>query len=407
MSFTERVNLRVKRIGVCTGKRTGSIRNCTECFALYDTVPVTRSVQLGPGLGPAAHVFPRSYCMSKILPAPVGLVRWAGMVRVVRLVKSVRWIAAALTALALPQAALAQDYPAKPVRIMIAFAPGGPSDIVGRMLAQKLTENLGGTPFMIENRPGAGGNIGIAQVARSAPDGDSLLLVSSAFVINPSLYPNPGFDAIKDFTPVTLAVTSPNVMVVTPSFPAKEMAEFFAVVKANPGKYDYASPGGGTGPHLSAELLKLRAQIHLQHVPYNGGGPAIAALLGNQVPISFAALPPAVPHIRAGKMRALAVTSSVRAPSLPEVPTIAESGITDFEGDTWQLIMAPAGTPPAIVNKLQTEVVRALNDPVLRDKLIALGFIIVGSAPAETAQKIKTEIDKWARVIKAGNIKPD
>lgn len=181
--------------------------------------------------------------MSKILPAPVGLVRLAGPVRVMRLVKSVRWIAAALTALALPQAALAQDYPAKPVRVMTAFAPGGPSDIVGRLLAQKLTENLGGAPFVIENRPGAGGNIGIAQVARSAPDGDSLLLVSSAFVINPSLYPNPGFDAIKDFTPVTLAVTSPNVMVVTPSFPAKDMAEFFAVVKANPGKYDYASPG--------------------------------------------------------------------------------------------------------------------------------------------------------------------
>jgi tripartite-type tricarboxylate transporter receptor subunit TctC len=311
----------------------------------------------------------------------------------------------AATLVALP--AMAQDYPVKPVRIMIAFAPGGPSDIVGRLLAQKLTENFGDKPFLIENRPGAGGNIGIAQVAKSTPDGYSLLLVSSAFVINPSLYANPGFDALKDFVPITLAVTSPNVMVVTPSFPARDMTEFFSLVRANPGKYDYASPGGGTGPHLSAELLKLRAQINLQHVPYNGGGPAIQAVLANQVQIGFAALPPAVPHVKAGKMRALAVTSSVRAPSMPDVPTIAESGIADFEGDTWQLVMAPAGTPPAIVNKLQAEIARALADPVLRDKLVALGFIIVASTPADTAQKIKTELDKWARVIKAGNIKPD
>ena len=301
----------------------------------------------------------------------------------------------------------AQDYPARPVKILIAFAPGGPTDIVGRLLAQKLSENMGDKPFVIENRPGAGGNIGIAQVARAAPDGYTLLLVSSAFVINPSLYANAGFDAIKDFAPVSLAVTSPNVLVAHPSFPAKDMKEFFALVKANPGKYDYASPGAGTGPHLSAELIKLRAQLEIQHVPYNGGGPAVQAVLAGQVPIGFSALPPAVPQVKAGKMRALAVTSLVRAPSLPEVPTVAESGLADFEGDTLQLLMAPAGTPPAIVAKLQAEVARALNGPELRDKLVAQGFLIVASTPERTGQIVRSEVDKWARVIKASNIKPE
>jgi tripartite-type tricarboxylate transporter receptor subunit TctC len=315
--------------------------------------------------------------------------------------------ASCLLAAAIVPLAYAQDYPARPVKILIAFAPGGPTDIVGRLLAQKLTENMGDKPFVIENRPGAGGNIGIAQVARAAPDGYTLLLVSSAFVINPSLYANAGFDAIKDFTPVSLAVTSPNVLVAHPSFPARDMKEFFALVKANPGKYDYASPGAGTGPHLSAELIKLRAQIAIQHVPYNGGGPAVQAVLSGQVPLGFSALPPAVPQVKAGKMRALAVTSIVRAPSLPDVPTVAESGIADFEGDTLQLLMAPAGTPPAIVAKLQAEVARALNGPELRDKLVAQGFLIVASTPERTGQIVRSEVDKWARVIKASNIKPE
>ena len=303
--------------------------------------------------------------------------------------------------------AWAQDYPVRPVKIVIAFAPGGPTDIVGRLLAQKLTEQFGDKAFLIENRPGAGGNIGIGQVARAAPDGYTLLLVSSAFVINPSLYANAGFDPVKDFTPVTLAVTSPNILVAHPSFPARDMKEFFSLVKANPGKYDYASPGAGTGPHLSAELIKLRAQLAIQHVPYNGGGPAVQAVLAGQVPIGFSALPPAVPHVKAGKLHALAVTSTVRAPALPEVPTVAESGIPDFEGDTLQLLMAPAGTPPAIVAKLQAEVARALGGPELRDKLVAQGFLIVASTPEQTAQKIRGEVDKWARVIKAGNIKAE
>ena len=277
--------------------------------------------------------------------------------------------------------ARAQGYPAKPVKMLIAFAPGGPSDIVGRLIAQKLTENFGNKPFVVENRPGAGGNIGIAQVAKSAPDGDTLLLVSSAFVINPSLYANTGFDALKDFTPVTLAVTSPNVLITMPSLPVKDLAELIALVKASPGKYDYASPGPGTGPHLSAELMKLRLQLDITHVPYNGGGPAVQAVLAGQVPIGFSALPPAVPHIKAGMLRALAVTSSVRAGAMPEIPTVAEAAIPDFEGDTLQLVMAPAGTPAAIVGRLQAEIARLLNAPDLRERLVAMGFIIVASTP--------------------------
>ena len=300
----------------------------------------------------------------------------------------------------------AQEYPNKPIKIVIPFAPGGPSDIIGRLLVQKLSENLG-KPFFIENKPGAGSNIGIQQVAKSPPDGYTLLLVSSAFVINPSLYSNPGFDATKDFAPVALPVSSPNVVVVNPGFAAKDIKEFLSLVKANPGKFDYASPGGGTGPHLSAELLKLRANLDIKHIPYNGGGPALQAVLGDQVPIGFSALPPAVPQVKGGKLLALALTSSVRSPALPDVPTLAESGITDFEGDTLQFILAPAGTPNAVVQKLNSEISKALASPELKEKLLSMGYIVYYYSTEQTAQKIKSEIDKWARVIKAGNIKPD
>ena len=280
----------------------------------------------------------------------------------------------------------AQEYPNKPIKIVIPFAPGGPSDIIGRLLVQKLSENLG-KPFFIENKPGAGSNIGIQQVAKSPPDGYTLLLVSSA--------------------PVALPVSSPNVVVVNPGFAAKDIKEFLSLVKANPGKFDYASPGGGTGPHLSAELLKLRANLDIKHIPYNGGGPALQAVLGDQVPIGFSALPPAVPQVKGGKLLALALTSSVRSPALPDVPTLAESGITDFEGDTLQFILAPAGTPNAVVQKLNSEISKALASPELKEKLLSMGYIVYYYSTEQTAQKIKSEIDKWARVIKAGNIKPD
>ena len=300
----------------------------------------------------------------------------------------------------------AQDYPNRPIKVVIPSSPGGPSDIFGRSLMQQLSENLG-KPIIIENKPGAGSKIGIQQVAKSAPDGYTLLLVSSTFVINPSLYADPGFDPVKDFTPVALPVSSPNVIVVHPSFPAKDIKEFFAIVKANPGKYDYASPGGGTGPHLSAELLKLRMHLDMAHIPYKGGGPALQAVLANQVPIGLSAIPPATPQVKAGALRALALTSSTRSSSLPDVPTLNEAGVTDFEGDTLSFIMAPAGTPPAIVHKLNREITKALENSELRNKLISMGYLTYNSTPEQVSQKIKVDIEKWAKVIKSGNIKPD
>ena len=302
--------------------------------------------------------------------------------------------------------AQAQDYPNRPIKVIIPFAPGGPSDIVGRVLMQQISENLN-KPIIIENKPGAGSNIGIQQVARATPDGYTLLLVSSTFVINPSLYSNAGFDPIKDFSIIALPVSSPNILVVNPGFPAKDIREFFIIVKASPGKYDYASPGGGTGPHLSAELLKLKMNLDISHIPYNGGGPALQAVLGNQVPIGLSALPPAVPQVKAGAIRALAITSTTRSPSLPDVPTLKESGVTDFEGDTLQFIAAPAGTPPAIIQKLNQEISKALENPELKNKLIGMGYLTYNYTPEQTTQKVKMEIDKWAKVIQSRNIKPE
>jgi tripartite-type tricarboxylate transporter receptor subunit TctC len=302
--------------------------------------------------------------------------------------------------------AFTQDYPTRPIKVVIPSSPGGPSDIFGRSLMQQLGENIG-RPIIIENKPGAGSKIGIQQVAKSAPDGYTLLLVSSTFVINPSLYADPGFDPIKDFVPVALPVSSPNVIVVHPTFPARDIKEFFAIIKAAPGKYDYASPGGGTGPHLSAELLKLRMNLDIAHIPYKGGGPALQAVLANQVPIGLSAIPPATPQVKAGALRALALTSSTRSSSMPDVPTLNESGVIDFEGDTLSFIMAPAGTPPAIVQKLNREIAKALENPDLRNKLLGMGYQIYGNSPDQVAQKIKVDIEKWAKVIKSGNIKPD
>jgi len=302
--------------------------------------------------------------------------------------------------------AFSQDYPNRPIKVVIPSSPGGPSDIFGRALTQQLSENLGKV-IIIENKPGAGSKIGIQQVAKSAPDGYTLLLVSSSFVINPSLYPDPGFDPIKDFAPVALPVSSPNVIVVHPSFPAKDIKEFFTIVRANPGKYDYASPGGGTGPHLSAELLKLKMNLDIAHIPYKGGAPALQAVLANQVPIGLSAIPPATPQIKGGALRGLAVTSTSRSSSLPDIPTLSEAGVTDFEGDTLSFIMAPSGTPPAIIQKLNREITRALNNPDLRSKLLGMGYQIYSNTPEQVSQKIKVDIEKWAKVIQSGNIKPD
>jgi tripartite-type tricarboxylate transporter receptor subunit TctC len=300
----------------------------------------------------------------------------------------------------------AQEYPNRPIKIVIPYPPGGPSDIVGRLLGQALSESLG-QAVIIESKPGAAANIGMQYVARSSPDGYTLLLVSSNLVINPNLYANPGYDAIKDFAPIIMPAGSPNLILVHPSFPAKNIQEFLALIKANPGKYDFASPGGGSGPHLSAELLKLKLNLSMQHIPFNGGGPALQAILGNQVPIAFSTLPPAIAQVKAGKLVGIAFTSGSRSPVLPDIPTLVESGVVEVEGETLQFIVAPAGTPSVIIQKLNLEFNKALSNPDLQTKLINAGYFVYNNSPAQTAQKIRVELDKWGAVIKAGKIKPD
>ena len=300
----------------------------------------------------------------------------------------------------------AQEYPNRPIKIVIPYPPGGPSDIVGRLLGQALSESLG-KPVIIESKPGAAANIGMQYVARSSPDGYTLLLVSSNLVINPNLYANPGYDVIKDFTPIIMPAGSPNLIVVHPSFPAKNVQEFLALIKANPGKYDFASPGGGSGPHLSAELLKLKLNLNMPHIPFNGGGPALQAVLGNQVPIAFSTLPPAMAQVKSGKLIGIAFTSNARSPALPDIPTLVESGVSDVEGETLQFIMAPAGTPNPIIQKLNVEFNKALSNAELQAKLMNAGYFVYNNSPEQTAQKIRTELDKWGTVIKAGKIKPD
>jgi tripartite-type tricarboxylate transporter receptor subunit TctC len=300
----------------------------------------------------------------------------------------------------------AQEYPNRVVKIIVPFAPGGPSDIIARLLSQKLSENLGKS-FIVENKPGGSANIGIAQVAKSPADGYTLLLVSSSFVTNPSLFKNPGFDVFKDFSPIGVPVSSPNILVAHPSFPAKNLKEFIQLMKSNPGKYDYASPGNGTGGHLSAELLAQKANLDFKHIPYNGGGPAIQAVLANQVPFGFSALPPATSQINSGKLIPLALTSKSRVSTIPNVPTIEESGFPDFEADTQQFVIAPSGTPKAIIDTLNIEITKIVTATEMRERLNSMGYLILTPNPEQTSQIIKNEVDKWAKVIKSAKIQAD
>ena len=318
--------------------------------------------------------------------------------------KAIFRVFACVAALVLASASEAQTWPARPVRMIVPFAPGGPTDVMARVLSQKLSEALG-HQFVVENRAGAGGNIGMTLVAKAAPDGYTVLVASSSYVVNPSLYANAGYDPYKDFAPVTVAAASPNVLVVHPSVPARTVQELVALVKANPGKHNYAQPGTGTTPHLSGELFRLAFKLDIVNVPFGGAGPAVASAVGNQTPIAFVALPPAAPHIKSGSLRALALTSAKRIPSLPDVPTMAESGAPDQEAETMQGVLLPAGTPREIVDRLHREIVRAVALPDVRERLAALGFEPVANTPEEFAVYIRSEVNKWAKVIREANIK--
>ena len=311
-------------------------------------------------------------------------------------------LTALVCAIALP--ALAQKYPTRPIRVLVPFAVGGPSDVMGRIVAQKMTEAYG-QQVIVENRVGAGGNIGIGNAARATPDGYMILVVSSAYVVNPALYSKSSYDPEKSFIPISKMVASPNAFIAHPTLPAKSMQELVKLIQASPGKWSMATPGIGTTPDLSAALLKLTTKLDYATVPFNGAGPVVATLLGNQLPVGCAAITPAIQHILAGRLRALAVTSPKRSQALPDVPTMAEAGFPGQESDTMQGMLVPAGTPQAIVKRLNADVVKILNQPDMREKLAGLGFETVASSSEEFAQQIRIEVAKWTKVVKEAGIK--
>jgi len=294
-------------------------------------------------------------------------------------------------------------YPTKPVRFIVPFAPAGPTDVFARLLAQKMSAKLG-QQFYVENQAGAGGNLGMGNAARATPDGYSIVFVSTSFIVNPSLFAKIPYDPYKDFAPVTLAAISPNLLSIHPSIPAANVKELIAFLKANPGKYGFASAGLGTTPHLSGELFKLSQQLDLVHIPFNGSAPAVASALAGHTPIAFTVITPAVPQVKAGLLRALAVTTPKRSPALPDVPTLAEAGLPDQEADTMQGILVPAGTPNEIVTLLHREILDAMAQPDVKEKMAALGFEPVASTPDEFAARVRVEIPKWGKVIRDANI---
>jgi tripartite-type tricarboxylate transporter receptor subunit TctC len=295
-------------------------------------------------------------------------------------------------------------YPTRQIRVIAPFTAGGPTDVIARLFAQKLAESLGQQAY-VENLAGAGGNTGTAAAAKAPADGYTLIVVSTGFVVNPSLYAKIPYDPIKDFAPVTLIAASPNVMVVNPSVPAKTVAELTALIKANPRQYNFAGPGTGSTPHLAGELYKLKYNLDLTHIPFNGAAQAVSSTIAGHTQIAFTALPASLTNIKEGTVRALAVLSAKRHPALPDVPSIAEAGIPELESDTLTGLLAPAGTPPEIVATLQREVAKMVARPDVKERLDGLGFVPVANSPDEFAARIKTELAKWADVVRAANIK--
>jgi tripartite-type tricarboxylate transporter receptor subunit TctC len=309
-----------------------------------------------------------------------------------------------LAALALNVAA--QPYPAKPVRVIVAFAPGTTSDIIGRMFAEKLSQSMG-QPFVVENRTGAGGTIGAEAVAKSPPDGYTLLVSTAALPVSAHVYPNLKYDTAKDFAAVTLISTSPLLLAANNSFGPRTIAELVQYAKANPGKVAFGSAGVGTSHHLTGEKLKLDTGIDLVHVPYKGSGPAHVDLMGGQIPLMFDNIVALMPHVKAGKVRAIAVSSAKRNAMLPDVPTIAESGVPGFETVAWFGLAAPAGTPREIVNRLNAEVVKAMKLPDVEKRLLDSGSDLVGASPEAADKFLRDEVAKWAVVVKAAGVKPN
>src|SRR3954464_3495208 len=309
-----------------------------------------------------------------------------------------------LTLLCAAAASRAQEYPTRPIRLILGFAPGGSTDLVARVVGQKLAETWG-QQVVVDNRPGANGMIGADLVAKANPDGYSVLLSSiGPMAINASLYKMP-YDIVNDFAPITYTGNVTNLLVVHPGIAAANVKELIALAKAQPGKLTFGSSGTGGAPHMAVELFKILAKVNVVHVPYKGGGPAMADLVGGQISGSFASMPSAIPFVRGGKLRALAVTAPKRSPAEPQVPTISEAGIPGFSVLDWQGLFTTAKTPPAIVNKLNAEVVRILALPDVIDKLAVAGVEIQTSTPKEWGDFVKSEITKWAKVVKDAGLK--
>jgi len=286
----------------------------------------------------------------------------------------------------------------------VPAAAGGPSDLIGRLIGQKLSEAWG-QQFIVENIPTGAGNVGVGMVAKAPPDGYTILTPTSAVVVNPSLYAKLPYDTVRDFAAVTLAAAAPHVLTVNPSVPAKTVQELISLVRANPDKYSYASPGTGTTGQLAGELFRISLRLDLTHVPFNGAAPAITSTIGGHTPIMWGALPGAAPSIKEGQLRALAVTSGTRDPAFPSIPTLAESGVPDQESEFIQAVFVPAGTPKEIIDKLYREIARIVMLPEVKQRFATIGYTSVGNTPEEFSAQIKRDIARWAKVIREAGIK--
>jgi tripartite-type tricarboxylate transporter receptor subunit TctC len=315
------------------------------------------------------------------------------------------YIAAALLA-TMTTAAAAQNYPDRPLRLIVPYAPGGGTDLTSRLIARRLSENFK-QQVIVDNRAGGAGNIGCEIAAQSAPDGYTLLMAGISFSINVSIFPKLNYDPVKDFDPVSLVATVPLIVVVHPSVPAISIKELIALAKAKPGTLNYASGGTGTANHIAGELFKYMTATDIVHVPYKGGGPAIADVVGGQVQLLFNTMTSTVGFMNSGKLRALAVTGKQRSPGVPNLPTVAEAGVPGFDVGAWFGIVVPRGTPRALVNKLNGEIVRITRLPEAREQFTAQGAEAIGSTPEEFARHLRTEIDKWAKVAKAAKMRSE
>ncbi len=298
----------------------------------------------------------------------------------------------------------ADAYPSKPIRLIVPYPPGGPADALARIVGEKIGAQMR-QPMVVDNRPGAAGNIGMALGAKSAADGYTLVLAPAGnLTVNPSLYPNVPYDVGKDFAPVTVVAAVPNILVVNPSIPARNLTEFISYAEAHPGQLNYSSPGAGSGAHLAGELFKSTTGVDMVHIPFNGIAPAVTAVLGAQVQLMFAGAPAVLQHVQSGKLRALGVASLKRIAAAPELPTLSESGLTGFDVTSWYSIVAPAGTPPEIIARLQMEIAKALRETEVREKLAAQGAEPIGNSPAEFAVMIRTETAKWSQIVQSAKI---